>query len=297
MLAIAMTLHAPSLVAKDLESVWPDLITPSATEHAPAPGKRVRQINKNYAGTEVYHLLYLPTDWVKGKSYPVIVEYAGNKWRTSPGTVEGCNLGYGISGGKGVIWICMPFVDKDNQRNAATWWGDVATTVDYCKKTVNRICAEYGGDSSNVFIAGFSRGAIACNYIGLHDDEIALLWRGFICHSHYDGVKKWGYAGSDRSSAATRLRRLGDRPQFISHEMSVNETEKYLKSMAPSGDFTFQALSFSNHTDTWALRDIPERKVIRDWFDQVLKEKGTHKPVVDNRLLVPSRYDPLYYNP
>jgi hypothetical protein len=153
-LTIAVMLNALSLVAEDIESVRSDLVTPSATDHAPAPGKRVRQINKNYAGTEVYHLLYLPTDWVKGKKYPVIVEYAGNRWRTSPGTVEGSNLGYGISGGKGVIWICMPFVDKKNQMNAATWWGDVDATVEYCKKTVNRICTEYGGDSSNVFIAG-----------------------------------------------------------------------------------------------------------------------------------------------
>lgn len=273
-LTIAVMLHAPSLVAKDIESVRPDLVTPSATDHAPAPGKRVRQINKNYAGTEVYHLLYLPTDWVKGKKYPVIVEYAGNRWRNSPGTVEGSNLGYGISGGKGVIWICMPFVDKKNQMNATTWWGEVEATVEYCKKTVNRICTEYGGDSSAVFIAGFSRGAIACNYIGLHDDEIALLWRGFICHSHYDGVKKWGYAGSDRNAAATRLRRLGNRPQFISQEKSVDATKTYLENAFPSGNFTFQAMSFPNHTDSWVLRDIPERKLLQDWFNQVLKEKG-----------------------
>ena len=86
----------------------------------------------------------------------------------------------------------MPFVDKKNGRNATTWWGDVRATVGYCKATVLRTCEEFGGDPSNVFIAGFSRGAIACNYIGLHDDEIASLWRGFICHSHYDGVRKWG---------------------------------------------------------------------------------------------------------
>ena len=137
---------------------------------------------------------------------------------------EGSNLGYGISGGKGVIWISMPFVDVENQRNALTWWGDINTTVEYCKKTVDRICKEYGGDTSNLFIAGFSRGAIACNYIGLYDDQIASLWCGFICHSHYDGVKKWKYARSDRTSAQTRLKRLGNRPQFISHMGSVKET-------------------------------------------------------------------------
>lgn len=278
-LTTAMMFHAPLLIAKNIESVLPDLITPSVTEEPPAPGKRVRQTNTSYAGTKVYHLLYLPTDWKKGEKYPVIVEYAGNKWETSPGTVEGSNLGYGISGGKGVIWICMPFVDKENQINAVTWWGDVDATVEYCKETVNRICAEYGGDSSNVFIAGFSRGAIACNYIGLHDDEIATLWRGFICHSHYDGVRRWGYPGSDQKSAATRLRRLGQRPQFISHENSVDATKTYLKNVYPSGNFTFHTLSFSNHTDAWVLRDIPDRKIIRDWFNRVLKKKKANKSV------------------
>jgi poly(3-hydroxybutyrate) depolymerase len=200
-LTIAAMIHAPSLIAGDISSMKPDLATPSATDNEPAPGERVRQVNNIYAGTEVHHLLYLPTDWKKGEKYPVIVEFSGNKWKNSQGTVDECDLGYGISGGKGVIWICMPFVDKKNGKNAATWWGDVEATVDYCKQTVRRICSDYGGDSSKVFIAGFSRGSIACNYIGLHDDEIASLWQGFICHSHYDGVRRWGYKGSDKASA------------------------------------------------------------------------------------------------
>lgn len=273
-LTITAMLYSSSLIAKDIESVLPDLITPSAIDDAPAPGKRVRQANQNYAGTNVYHLLYLPIDWKEEETYPVIVEYAGNKWKTSPGTVEGSNLGYGISGGKGVIWICMPFIDKENQINAVTWWGDVDATVEYCKKTVSRICSEYGGDSSKVFIVGFSRGAIACNYIGLHDDEISSLWRGFICHSHYDGIRKWPYAESDRKSAAARLKRLGDRPQFISQENSIDATKTYLKSAFPSGNFTFHKLSISNHTDAWVLRDVPDRKVIRNWFNLVLKKEG-----------------------
>jgi len=266
---LAGLLYTMPVGAEDIERVPPDLITPAAIDHAPAPGKRVRQYHANYAGTGVYHLLYLPIDWVEGKTYPVIVEYAGNQWQTSPGTVEGSNLGYGISGGRGVIWICMPFVDKENLRNATTWWGDVPATVAYCKETVRRICSEYGGDSSNIFITGFSRGAIACNYIGLHDNEIASLWRGFICHSHYDGVRSWGYPESDREAAATRLKRLGNRPQFISHEKSVDVTKAYLADAYPSGHFTFLSMSFTNHTDTWVLRDIPERKALRDWFQQV----------------------------
>jgi hypothetical protein len=273
-LSVAILLQVTCVGDIDIETVPPDLITPQASNESPAPGKRVRQFNENYEGSGVYHLLYLPTDWEKGKKYPVIVEYAGNKWRTSPGTVEGSNLGYGISGGKGVIWICMPFVDKDNQINATTWWGDVEATVGYCIKTVERVCNEYGGDSSNIFIAGFSRGAIACNFIGLHNDEIASLWQGFICHSHYDGVRKWDYEGSDPESAAIRLNRLSNRPQFICQEKSVAATKAYLKSAYPSGRFTFKSLPFHNHTDTWVLREIPQRKVLRKWLSRNLSKES-----------------------
>ena len=202
------------------------------------------------------------------------MEYAGNKWKHGPGTVESCDLGYGITGGKDVIWVSMPYVDTKKKMNAAKWWGNVAATVEYCKLTVQRVCREYGGDASALFIAGFSRGSIACNYIGLHDDEIAALWKGFICHSHYDGVRKWAYKGSDRASAAIRLKRLGSRPQFISQERSVDATRAYLKERHPAGNFTFLAMSFSEHTDTWAHRDIPERKAVRKWFRKVLADRS-----------------------
>jgi hypothetical protein len=165
----------------------------------------------------------------------------------------------------------MPYISKDKQSNQLKWWGDVEASVDYCKQTVKQVCADYGGDTAKVFIAGFSRGAIACNYLGLHDDEIASLWCGFICHSHYDGVREWNYTGSDRAAAADRLKRLGKRPQFISQEQSVAETKSYLDTAYPSGNFTFQAMSFPNHTDTWVLRDVPERTAIRNWFQRVLE--------------------------
>ena len=247
-----------------------DFTTPPMMLGKPAVGKRVRDVLPEYKDTEIHHALYLPTDWQEDGAYPVIVEYAGNQWKTSPGTVEGSNLGYGISGGKGVIWICLPFVDKASGTNALHWWGDVEATVAYCKKAVAMVCRDYGGDSDKVFIAGFSRGAIACNFIGLHDDEIAALWRGFICHSHYDGVRQWGYEGDDPASAAKRLARLGKRPQFISHEKSVDEARDYLTEVGNDGDFTFVALPFSEHTDTWVLHDIPERRLVREWFAKAL---------------------------
>ena len=224
---------------------------------------------KKYKQTQIHHSLYLPTDWRKEKKYPVIVEYAGNKWGKYPGSVEACELGYGISAGQGVIWLCLPFVDTKNKSNATTWLGDVDATVAYCKKTVRQICSEYGGDSSQIFIAGFSRGSIACNYIGLHDDEIASLWKGFICHSHYDGINKWPYKNSDIEAAKSRLRRLQNRPQFISQENSLLNTKEYLA----NGDFTFLKMSSANHSDAWVLKDTPERQILRNWFWKIIKEK------------------------
>lgn len=255
-----------SIHARDIDALPADLRTPPVTDGAPAPGKRVRQFLEEYEGSEVFHALYLPTDWQPGRKYPVIVEYTGNKYRSSLGTVEECDLGYGISGGQGVIWVCLPYVNKAERKNQPTWWGDVQATVAYCKKTVSLVCRNFGGDANNVFIAGFSRGAIACNYIGLHDDEIARLWRGFICHSHYDGVRRWGYKGSDRASAVRRLKRLGDRPQFISHENSVKATRDFLAEVCADGNFTFLPIRGVSHTDTWVLRNVPERDRLREWF-------------------------------
>jgi hypothetical protein len=65
-------------------------------------------------------------DWKPGRRYPVIVEYAGNgnyanKYGdVSTGEVEGSKLGYGISGGNGFIWICLPYVNTLENKNQPT---------------------------------------------------------------------------------------------------------------------------------------------------------------------------------
>ena len=237
------------------------------------PGKRVKQTLPVYSETEVYHLLYLPTNWEAGKKYPVIVEYPGNgPWSNdigdvSTGKVDGCNLGYGIGGGRDYIWISMPFISENGLQNQDWWWGDIEATKQYCMKTVELVCEKYGGDEQSVILAGFSRGAIAANYIGLHDDEIANIWQAFIANSHYDGLRKWDYPESDPESALKRLQRLKGRPQFICQEgKGTAETKAYLSNMGIEGDFTFMDISFRNHTNTWILYNIPERKVIREWL-------------------------------
>ena len=239
---------------------------------SPVPGKRVCQAWPEFLGTQIHHTLYLPVDWRPDRRFPVIVEFAGNgDYRGSlgdvcDGSVEGCNLGYGISGGRGFIWICMPFVDPVQKRNAISWWGDADATVAYCRSTLGRVCEQFGGDPGVVLLTGFSRGAIACNYIGLRNDDIAPLWTAIFAHSHYDGVTvDWPYADADRVSAKARLRRLGRRPVLISHELSVEPTRRYLEESGCDAPISYLPLSFPNHTDAWVLRDIPERAELRAW--------------------------------
>lgn len=276
---------ASSVLAEpdNLHSLPSDLTVPELSDGPPAAGQRVRQTNPGYEGWELSHTLYLPADWQRPAAgeakWPVIVEYPGNGgYKNALGDVctgrpEDCKLGYGLSGGKGFIWVCLPFVDPVGKKHALNWWGDADATAKYCVQTVRRVCDEYGGDPRAVVLAGFSRGAIACNYIGLRNDEIAGLWCAMLPHSHYDGVRKWPHADSDAASAAARLKRLGDRPQFISHETSVEATRDFLKQHAPQGQFTFLALPFANHSDQWVLKEIPERKLAREWLAEVAKKR------------------------
>ncbi len=275
--------------APDIRSIAPDLEVPAMIVAQPSAGKRVKQTIPEYRETNVYHALYLPTDWKRGKRYPVIVELAGNGvyknsfGDVSTGLVEGSNLGYGIAGGKQFIWVCMPYLNNAGTENVIKWWGDkpkhqTGPTIDYCTKAVKWICDEYGGDPDAVILAGFSRGAIACNFIGLYNDEIAKLWRGFIAYSHYDGVNEgWGYPGADRESALERLKRLEGRAQFICHETNPNGrfvlgvTQKYLESTGIEAPFTFVSTGFRNHNDAWVLRPSPAREKLRRWVEGLLK--------------------------
>jgi len=263
----------------DLRAVPPDLTVPPVESRAPAPGRRVRMTTEGWEHTEVYHAIYLPSDWKPGAAFPVLVEYAGNGGYSSPsgdvslGTVDGSSLGYGLTAGKGVVWVCMPYVGcvGDGEFNAPMWWGDIDETVRYCIATVHDVCRRFGGDPKRVILAGFSRGAIACNRVGLRDEAIAGLWRAFFCHSNYDGLNEgWHYAGADRASALVRLRRLGGRPQWISQEGSVAATQEYLQGTGVKGDFTFRALPIRNHSDQWVLRDTPDRTAARAWLQHVL---------------------------
>ena len=282
MLLLLMSIATASFAQSvNLNDVPADLtLPPPQSSIAPASGLRTRATTAGWEGTAVHHTLYLPVDWKMGKNFPVIVEYAGNGsysnklGDTSEGTVEGCMLGYGLSAGRGFLWVCLPFVeiDKGQKRNAIHWWGDVPETKRYCLATVKDVCSRYGGDSQRVVLMGFSRGAIACNYIGLHDDEIARLWCGFLCHSHYDG--EFQHPAPDLAAWPERLRRLGSRPQFISQELGTQKTQTVIAQSGIIGHFTFATLPFANHSARWTLCDVPLRKQARAWLEETVKEKS-----------------------
>ena len=261
----------------------PDITLPSVVTGEPQAGKRVRATTAGWETTSVYHTVYLPDDWTPNSRLPVFVEYPGNGGfkrglDSSHGTVEGCALGYGVTSGK-AIWICLPFVDKQDgfKQNCTLWWGDIEEAKRYCIATVQDVCSRLGGDSDRVFLGGFSRGAIACGFIGLHDDRIASLWTGFLAHSHFDGMREnWPYAGADRASARQRLQRLGRRPVWISGEGGIAETKKYLEESGIDGDWTFVPFPYPHHTALWTLRDLPIRTEARAWWDRVSRA-GTQR--------------------
>lgn len=265
---------------RDLREIPYDLTVPSMTEGEPAAGKRVKHQLPENADTGLFHAMYLPTNWEPGRKFPVIFEYPGNGpfknklGDSNSGRLEDCNLGYGISLGKDYIWVCLPFVDSKTKSHALQWWGDADATVAYCKAAVKQVCHDFGGDPNRLILCGFSRGAIACNYIGLRDDEIAGLWRCMIVHSHYDGVSRWPYADSDKASAIERLQRLIGKPQFVTHEGSIEATRVFLNSSGIKDlehTTELRALPFPNHTDSWVLRDVPARDELRQWLKRALE--------------------------
>lgn len=239
-----------------------------------------------YKGTEIFHAVCLPHQWEKNKKYPVLVEYTGNYSPPSgsSGRIEDASLGYGLTGGENFIWVVLPYVGPEN-KPALTWWGDESATVEYARAAVPFICEKYSGDSENVFLCGFSRGAIAVSYIGLHDEKISRLWKGFITHDHFNGVRQWpgtawgGDLAQYRQEAAVRIKRGAGRPMLIMQNPNTQEIQDYLHSIDYHDGITFLNIPmqklfgeipnryFSNaHTDKWMLFDHGLTEPVRKWL-------------------------------
>ena len=265
---------------------------PATSIGHPAAGTRVAATPSEYQGTKVHHMLYLPSDWEAGKSYPLIVEFTGNYSPASgsTGEVKDAALGFGLTGGK-AIWLTLPYISKDGLKNEVTWWGNTQATIDYALKNVPRVCQQFGADPKRIILCGFSRGAIGVSYLGLHNDNISKLWSGFVTHDHFDGVRQWRKPwGSPlakyQKEATARLSRLNGRPVLICQNNSTKETRNFLSGRIPLQNVTFLDIPISTifppfpnpiaphpHTDRWPLLPSPARDTARQWFQKATQTK------------------------
>lgn len=276
----------PQPPSRNVWDVAPDVVLPPLTQEPPAPGRRC--LMRLEGEPNAYFTVTFPTDWNPGKKFPVVAEWTGNGPYANPqgdrstGRVKDGELALGLAGTDGVICVGLPYLDQEGA-NVTQWWGSApehqpATTVAYAKRVLDEVCRRWAGDRERIVLVGFSRGAIACNALGLYDDEIAKRWRGMVCFSHYDGVRTWPFAESDRASALTRLVRLQGRPQFILAESSpvAGASLEAVRTMlteakVDTGGMTFAETGYVNHDDAWALRPSPMRAQVRTWLEDVLK--------------------------
>jgi len=258
---------------------------------SPAPGKRVSVTEPEFEGTDVHHSLYLPHNFGKRASHPLIVELTGNFYPASgsTGRVEDAHLGYSLTLGRDFIWVVLPYITKDHLRNEVTWWGDENATVAYAKACIPRIIEKYQGDPQCVILCGFSRGAIGASYIGLRDDNISRLWSAFFTIDHFDGVRAWSDTAwgnpldKYRAEAVVRLRRVQGRPWWACQDNSVDDISAFLEEAGLSGEnFILDPVPVKQlfpripndyfihaHTDLWPLFDHPSSRRIRDWIYQL----------------------------
>lgn len=251
------------------------LLVPQMVEQNPAAGKRVKQQLAEYNGTQVFHSLYLPTNWQSGTKYPVIVEYAPNIFYNaacySTGKVEDVVNGYGISKGTGYILVSLPFVSVSGTYNETNGWGDKDKTVEYALKAIRSVCENQGGDPSGIFITGFSRGGIAAGYIGLRNDEIAETWLGFNACQHTDGD---GWNGSD-IDANIRIARLKGRAVFL-----LDNATYPWATMVPAAGAPLQSelSGIGAHSAANYLDNRPSTENLRTWMaNTYLNKPGTFK--------------------
>jgi len=126
------------------------------------------------------------------------------------------------------------------------------------------VCTKFGGDRENVVLAGFSRGAIACGYIGLRNDRIAALWKGFHACQHYDGD---GWNGATLPGAIERARRFRGKAVF----QTDNSEETFRPVMdVMNTHVTWVQSGLGFHSTAMFLDDRPSTQQLREWFRQLV---------------------------
>lgn len=239
---------------------------PAVEDAAAAAGRRVRHRLAIDAGTAIHSILHLPDDWEGGRKdpYPVIVELPGNIFFVrgcySPGRPEQCVIGYGMTRGRGAIWLSVPFIDRSAGTIVENGWGDPDATAEYLRLLVADVCDRFGGDPGNVVLTGFSRGAIACGYVGLRDDRVAALWKGFHCCQHHDGD---GWNGATLAGAIERGKRFRGTAVFHTDNAAA-AVAPVTEAMGVPAEFVQSGLGA--HSSEMFLDDRESTRRLREWF-------------------------------
>jgi len=245
------------------------LSVPDMTDDVPKAGRRVRFQLPGDEGTDIYCALYLPPGWKKGEgAYPVIAEYPGNIYFTkrcySTGLPDQCRIGYGMSEGQ-AIWVSLPFIGRAEGTVITSGFGNPDDTAAYAQKVVQEICSRFGGDPDYVILTGFSRGSIACGYIGLRNDEISKLWKGIHGCQHYDGSN---WRESNMPDAVERAARFQGKAIF----QTDNSKEKYqpvVDATDPAVVWTWVSSGLGAHDTAMFLDDRPSTLKLRKWYNEL----------------------------
>lgn len=252
--------------AKDRTRVGTVVGTPSAD-------KRVWMTLAGYEETPTRHTLYLPKNWVAAKKYPVFVEYLGNGGTVTTNPTH-ATMGQTICNRMDFITLALPFVAankmEDSNFQDANGWGDLPMTVAYAKAAIRDVCENWGGDATKLILMGHSRGAIACNYVGLYDDEIAGMWRGMIPVSHYGA---W-YHGSKghlvtwnipEGVDVANMQRLGRTPQLIMEEYhDTSDSPNWIRNRSAA---SIDALHTTHGITTMDVA-IPQMKLVPGYIKE-----------------------------
>ena len=267
-----LALEVRGLEARGAEPPWSPptarVAVPAVTEDEPAPGRRVRYRLAGDPAGGPYAVLHLPEDWRPGAVLPLIVEYPGNIFFVpgcySTGLPDQCVIGAGIARGRGAICLALPFVDRSAGVIAEGGWGVPDDTASYAVAMVEQVCREFGADRANSILTGFSRGALACGFIGLRNDRIAALWKGFHACQHYDGD---GWNGATEAGALERAQRFRGRAVF----QTDNPRAKFQTVMdAMRVPVTWADSGLRAHATAMFLDERPSTEQLRRWFRELV---------------------------
>ena len=160
--------------------------------------------------------------------------------------------------------MSLPFVDRSAGVIAEGGWGVPDDTAAYAVAMVEHVVREFAADPANVVLTGFSRGALACGFIGLRDERIAALWKGFHACQHYDGD---GWNGATEAGALERARRFRGRAVF----QTDNSRAKFQRVMdAMSVPVTWADSGLGAHATAMFLDDRPSTQALRRWFNDLV---------------------------